>query len=61
MEWVKFLIVAMIVMALCLGVLGAWLLTIFGVDPSTARIASGGLGGVPVVLALQRMKPGRVA
>ncbi len=61
MEWVKFLVAAAIVMALCLGGLGAWLVPQLGVDPSTARIASGALGGVLVVLLLQRMKPGRAA
>ena len=61
MGWVKFLIAAAIVMALCLGVLGGWLLPRMGVDPSTARIASSAVGGVLIVLLMARMKPGRAA
>jgi len=61
MAWVKFLVVAVIVMALCLGGLGGWLLPRMGVDPFTARIIAGALGGVLVVLLLQRMKPGATA
>lgn len=61
MGWLKFLIAAVIVMALCLGGLGGWLLPRLGVDPLMARIAAGALGGVLVVLLMTRMKPGRAA
>ena len=61
MAWVKFLVIAAILMALCLGGLGAWLLPMMGVDPFTARIVAGAVGGVLVVLLLQRMKPGAPA
>ena len=61
MAWVKFLVIAAILMALCLGGLGAWLLPMMGVDPFTARIVAGAVGGALVVMLLQRMKPGAPA
>jgi hypothetical protein len=61
MGWLKFLIAAVVVMAVSLGGLGGWLLPRLGVDPFVARIAAGALGGVLVVLLLARMRPGQAA
>lgn len=61
MGWAKFLAAAVVVMAICLAGLGNWLLPKMGVDPSTARIAAAAVGGVLVVLLLNRMKPNQPA
>jgi len=61
MAWVKFLIVAVIVMAICLGGLGGWLLPRLHLDPSTARFIGGAVGGMIVALLYVRMKPGQTA
>jgi membrane associated rhomboid family serine protease len=61
MAWVKFLIVAVIAMAICLGGLGGWLLPSLDFEPSTSRFIGGAVGGMIVALLYVRMKPGQTA
>ena len=61
MAWVKFLVIAVVVMALCLGGLGGWLLPRVGLDASMARMLSAALGGVVVAILYQRMRPDQAA
>lgn len=59
MAWVKFLVIAVIVMVVCLGGMGGWLLPRMGLDPFAARIVASAIGGMIVAVLYQRMKPGR--
>ena len=61
MAWVKFLIAAVIAMAVCLGGLGGWLLPSLDLEPSVARFIGGAVGGMIVALLYVRMKPGQTA
>ena len=61
MGWIKFLAVAVIVMAVCLGGLGGWLLPRMGLDPAVARMIGAATGGVIIALLFVRMKPGQAA
>jgi peptidoglycan/LPS O-acetylase OafA/YrhL len=61
MAWIRFLVIAVIVVVLCLGGLAGWLLPRMGVDAGMARIIGGALGGVIVAVLYQRMRPDRAA
>jgi hypothetical protein len=61
MAWLKFLVIAVIVMVVCLGGLGGWLLPRMGVEPSMARIIGPAIGGAIIAVLYQRMRPDRAA
>jgi hypothetical protein len=61
MAWVKFLVIAVIVMVVCLGGLGGWLLPRMGLDAGMARIVGTAIGGAIVAVLYQRTRPDRAA
>lgn len=54
-EWIKFLLIAVIVMAVCLGGIGGWLLPEFGLGPMPSRAIGGAIGGGIIAYLYQRM------
>jgi hypothetical protein len=61
MGWVKFLAAAVIVMFVCLGGLGGYVLPRMGLDASTARMVGAAIGGVIIAILFTRMRPGQAA
>jgi len=61
MSWIKFLAAAAVVMAVCLGGFGNYLLPRIGVDPAMARTIGAAAGGVIIAILYARMKPGPTA
>lgn len=59
-NWLKFLLIALVVMAACLGGLGGWLLPRLGLEGALARGVAAGLGGAIIGLLYIRMikRPG---
>lgn len=59
-NWIKFLLAAIVVMAIFLGGLGGWLLPRFGIEGALARAIAAGLGGALVAILYFRTikKPG---
>ncbi len=54
-KMIQFLLIAVVVMALCLGVGGGWLLPRFGIEGMLAQAIPGAIGGAIVALLYQRM------
>jgi hypothetical protein len=55
-DWVKFLLIAVVAMAICLGGIGGWLLPQLGIEnPAVARAIGGAIGGVIIAICYQKM------
>jgi hypothetical protein len=54
-EWIKFLLVAIVVMVICLGGIGGWLLPQVGVGGVLARAIGGAIGGAIIAVCYQKM------
>jgi len=59
-NWIKFLLIALVIMAICLGGLGGWLLPRLGIEGAFARGLAAGLGGAAIAILYIKMikKPG---
>jgi len=56
MNWIVFLIIAVIVAVVCLGLGGAWLLPMLGVEGLPARMISAGVAGAIIAVIYMRMR-----
>lgn len=54
-DWIKFLLIAVVAMGVCLGGLGGWLLPQLGLGQMPARAIGGAVGGVIIALCYQKM------
>jgi hypothetical protein len=55
MKIALFLGIALLIMAVCLGAIGGWLLPQLGVGGILARAIAGGLGGVLIAILYYRL------
>ena len=55
-DWVKFILIALVAMAVCLGGIGGWLLPQLGLEnPMVTRAIGGAIGGVIIAICYQKM------
>lgn len=55
-DWVKFLLIALVAMAVCLGGIGGWLLPRLGIEnPAVAKAIGGAIGGVIIAIFYQKL------
>lgn len=55
-DWVKFLLIAVVVMVICLGGIGGWLLPRVGLEnPMLTKAIGGAIGGAIIAICYQKM------
>lgn len=55
-DWVKLILIALVVMAICLGGIGGWLLPQLGIEnPMVAKAVGGAIGGVIIAIFYQKL------
>jgi len=54
-QWIKFLLIALAAMAICLGGIGGWLLPSLGYEGPLWRALAAGIGGAIVAILYVKM------